>query len=518
MPMVPGMDMYAAGGLGGGTTARGKRYVAVRAIVPLKEQVERAMKALNMNYADASAAIEYIDFTLQRQTAGAGDNPWPTEWETVDLNIAKEVLSEVADFDQDPVPSDLQDPVFTMQLPMRLLRYWGDEATHPNIKNFRLSEADWQFEMKLQAKMLEEAQKLEATAPPKVQKGGLADTTNDFRGLARQMSGNTEMMTGMMRYMNEGANGSRMTQTDLKNRMSASGRVYLFRYFDFDVQPGMAYRYRVKLKLRNPNFERPYEEVEDQEITKQPTRETAWSNICTPVVVPDTVNYFLKDIERDPARDKPSKKPVASIAMFEWDANLGTMLSDSLKILNIGQFISEKKKTWVLDPGTPKLEEIEKPFVTDDVLVDVSGDLELSPDLHPDLQLKGDRSKKEIKVGMLPEALVVTGLGELKELDTTSRAVEEKALSRKVDDERKSYEYLKNAPQQTNSALDSPSGNSMMDMMMQGTRGPANPRRRQGGSAGAGGSPDGAHGGAGPGESGPGGARSSPPGGPRRTR
>jgi hypothetical protein len=305
-----------------------------------------------------------------------------------------------------------------------------------------------------------------------------------------------------MNYNYGGGGANRICNPDLKSSLTASGRLYLFRYFDFDVQPGMAYRYRLKLQLRNPNFQRPYEEVEDQAITRGETRETGWSNISMPAVVPETTNYFLKDVERDPVRDeKHARKPVANIAMFEWDANYGTMLADTLKILNVGQFIAEKKKSWVLDPGTPTFEEKEVPFATEDMLVDASGDLEIAPELHPDLQLKPERGRKDVRVGMLPEALVVTGTGQLKELDPISDAKEEKSLKQQVDDERKSYLYLRDAPTETRSLLDGPA-----PMMGPGPVGPGRtsvkkPKGKDG--------PGGGHGGS---------SSSEPGGGPTPTR
>jgi hypothetical protein len=237
--------------------------------------------------------------------------------------------------------------------------------------------------------------------------------------------------------------------------------LYLFRYFDFDVQPGVAYRYRLKLELKNPNFERPLEEVDDPAIIHKPYRETGWSNISNVAVVPESIHYYLKEVERDPSLDdKPSKKPVASIAMFEWDPKIGTMLADTLRILSVGSFISDSKlETWVLDPSVPSFEKKRVPrgkddqqaFVTEDVLLDARGDLELSPDQHPDLDLKPEKGKKDVKIGMLPEALVVTGAGVLKELDPFSESDEENALKDRVERERKKYQHLKDAPKDDDS-------------------------------------------------------------------
>lgn len=527
--MVPGMEMHGVGGFGGGGgTARGVRFIVVRAIVPIKEQIERAMKALNMSYADASAAIEYTDFILQRQVAVAGLDPWSGPWEDVDAERSKEILRDSDSDDADPVPTDLQDVVITSPLPKRLLRYWGDAATHPSIKHFQPTDAERQREEKLVTQLMETADRLNLDTQS-TKKKGFSDLSYDVRGLTKNMMMNpmgNDAMQNMARQMNEGGTGPRMAAPDIQNRLTASGRLYLFRYIDFDVQPGMAYRYQVRLKLRNPLYKRPYEEVENHEFTKEEFSLTAWSNISNPAVVPRTINYFLKDVERDPVREEKhnSKRPVANIAMFEWDAKLGTMLADTLKILSVGQFISEKKKSMVLDPATPSFEEKEVPFATEDMLVDASGDLDLSLAQHPDLQLKADRGRKDTaKAGILQEALVVTAQGQLKDLDPVSEFPEEQSLKQTVDEERKPYEYLRDAPRASTSTLDGGAYPGMPPGMgMNGSGGMppgmgppgggrgGNPRRKPGGGNPMGGAP-GATGEGAPGGSGAPGGRNARP-------
>jgi hypothetical protein len=284
------------------------------------------------------------------------------------------------------------------------------------------------------------------------------------------MPSSAHMMTGMATSMNEGgANGaSRMSAADIKQRLTANGRLLLFRYFDFDVQPGLAYRYRVKLKIRNPNFERAAAELVDPALALGAERETEWSNISMPAVVPTSVNYFLKDVERDPSRDDKvrSTKAVANISMFEWDTKLGTMLHDTLKILSVGQFIAEKKKSIVIDVAAPSYkDDVEVAFVTGDVLLDASGDFDVLPEQHPDLGLRADKGKAIFKLGLLPEAIVMTGLGEMKQLDPASEKAKEQALKQRVDAERNEFKNLKDAGTQTGSALDGASGN-MYDTMM----------------------------------------------------
>ena len=220
--------------------------------------------------------------------------------------------------------------------------------------------------------------------------------------------------------MGGGMMGPGMRGASALDRLVARRRYLLFRYFDFDVEFCMAYRYRVKLKLRNPNFERSADELGDIEIAKGEERETPWSNISNPDVIRNKSNYFLKDVEREPyAEDKmkPSSRPVALLSMYDWDTTLGTVFSDVLNLTAIGGFIGEdKKSTLIPDLVAGTLEKGEQKFETKDALVDVEGDIEVAPDLHPDLKLTPEKSRANARLGLLEEALVVTSLGELKTL------------------------------------------------------------------------------------------------------
>ena len=60
----------------------------------------------------------------------------------------------------------------------------------------------------------------------------------------------------------------------------------LFRFFDFSVEPGKYYRYRVKLLLSNPNHEVPVQYLEREELRVQPYLETEWSVLTDAVRVP----------------------------------------------------------------------------------------------------------------------------------------------------------------------------------------------------------------------------------------
>ncbi|HUQ72902.1 MAG TPA: hypothetical protein VM165_25460, partial [Planctomycetaceae bacterium] len=238
-------------GMMGGAAAmssRGERFVAVRGIWPIWQQMEKFQRALNLqSTSDARNYLQLLDFVLERQTAVAGSDPWTGPWDVVDKQRALDVLGEAYDFAIDPVDPQITDVTITMPLPARLVGQWTDHATHPKIENFVLSPAELDRETKLQAKMVEEYEKYRLKEDSKkVKPRGFSNMQRNIRGMTEQMFGSEygdQITMDMGSYMASDPN-IRMSLPDLKSRMMAIGRLVLFRYFDFDVRPGYAYRYR----------------------------------------------------------------------------------------------------------------------------------------------------------------------------------------------------------------------------------------------------------------------------------
>lgn len=431
-------------------------------------------------------------------------------WETVSLETARSIIKECTDLDtmEDPVPVALQDDVITMGLPMRLRFGWGDCATHPRIQNELLSKEG--IELENQAiEALDQATadaKLEVPGQPK--KRGLSGTTRDLKGLVRSAAsnpGSMEAMRSMYSRMPQmggsggpapmngmgapmapsspsggysngrggpgaagmgssayaAAMGSSMASMGSMGAMSPPGmrpgamfermvsnnsQYLLFRYLDFDVKPGMAYRYRVRLILSNPNANLSPEELgsADPEIAEGDKRETAWSNISNPEVVPSTNDVFLKQVEREPYLEEKIKantsKPVAQLAMFDWNTDLGTTIHDILNIPAIGAFIGEEKKdVMVLKLVEGTLDKEKHMFASMNVLLDVESDVEVAADQHPDLKFPGADKRGNARVGVMAEAVIATELGEIKILDPVTEKSEEQKWLKRAESERRNF-------------------------------------------------------------------------------
>lgn len=469
--MMPGMEgsaMYGSEGMygAGAVKANGKGYpfVSIRGVFEFKDQVRKYTEAIHKGYAQALLEFEIIDFELQRQQLVAGPDTW-TEWESVDTQVFRDVVNQAAGLDPDVIDARVTDSAITCPLPLRLSGVWNKQATHPRLTKFELTdeqiERERAYNQALITKFFEQEDAKLAEQP--VQKRGFADMVFDSRQLqqsymgaesAYDMSammgsypGSSSMMmepgampgyvTGnpgaaamdpeLEKFAKElaatmGTDSSDPKVTEkltewIKERAQAAGELLLFRYLDFNVDPGKTYRYRVRLELKNPNYGRPLAAAGGlPHVVAGETRSTPWSEPTPPVTVEETVNYFLTRIE--PPRTR--LYPEARMNVFQYDQDAGTTVQQEVEVA-FGQHVGGKTKAKKADPTEGTFEETDYTFRSDDVLIDAVPDLAFKPSEHPDLKLSGDSRGY---TQMTEYAIVVTDEQTLASIDPKSRSAE----------------------------------------------------------------------------------------------
>ena len=450
----PGGGEYS-GGAKRNVESRGTRFAAIRGIFKMKQQVEKVKRALRLDTAqEAYTQVRFWDFELQRQTAVAGADPWGNDWEDVDIDVAVKLLERI-EFDVDVVDEQYRAAVFTMPLPYRVTGSWstargpnGILASHPQIK--RLLSQKEQLEQENRAKALlkvaEREEKIKESSGRGFQR--VQVNTRSMRG---SMMGNSEAMSAYTDSYNELAMESdseyESEQSDYSGQYSggAMGRMdvfatpelMLFRFLDFSVVPGNAYRYRVRLKLRNPNFDRDPGELQDFASREGKYRFTPWSEVSTPALVRDENEVYVAKVD---------DRRGVSVDAYQWMSETGTYVHGPFEGLQRGDRIASWTRevksrrrgaesetlggvtTEVLRPSANTFMKEKIDFVTPNTLVDYNRDTLLDPTEHPDLELATKKLPNTFQ-----EIVIVNRFGDLIRVDTVgSAAAHESAKSRMV--------------------------------------------------------------------------------------
>jgi hypothetical protein len=476
----PELEYYEEYGEEGGMSyagtqlkGRGQPYVAVRGIIPLHELIRDVQEARNSDFAEAAQYFQLIDYVLERQTR-LDNGQWPADdqWEQVDRTTAEGILTEVDGFDLDPVPPPLTDIAVTMPLPARITGVWKQHATHPDIQNFSLSQEQMENEFKLQVALLEKAREQQAQTEalnvnePLVKPRGWSSFMHDSRQLQSELLGTessygTEyenyysdqsesgvygtMSTGMtdqnynalveelLRNVSTKPEQDAKLKEYIKSRVSAVGNVLLFRFIDFAVEPGKAYRYRARLEIENPNFGARVQDAADPSVVQGETRYNAWSNITDPVTVERDTFYFVASLEDSRNR--------AFLDFYHFDPALGTIVTNTepspedeetraaIERLEVGygQPIAGVMPVWELDPAKMTFEVDEEEeidpekgyaFNSGDLLVTGLERIDLNRSEHPDLKIP---RAGNYDLQLVDAILVARKDGELASVDTVSQ-------------------------------------------------------------------------------------------------
>ena len=453
--------MPPGGGSGGFANAsaegaKGQRFNIVVGIVNVQQQYNQLRKALHLDFPyQAKNHLEYRDFKIQRQRAVPGADPWTGPWKDVSTESSIDVLTnEASDYDPEIVDLSHHSQVFTSPLPRRLDADWdefADLVTHPKIRPLSVEEQDRQdIEMRAMSEAAAAGGE-EATGRPRngfarAQKdaGGLRDSVlnreggmKDFEASKSKMIGKAGMPPGARPPgggMGGGGMGNYMGNNLGAGAADASADLLLFRYFDFDVEPGECYRYRVRLVVENPSYGQEF--VSSSSVAEGEFRETDWSVASTAVAVEKDVDYALVKV-----RERGGHALGADLNVVQYDLDQGTLLADTFPV-NFGAYVgAEKKKTLHLELSPPDLKEEEVTFSSKDVLLDSAKAPDLSESAGADLKLTPKQKRALTKDGDLDLAVTLNRFGEIIDLDAGSKQDLEPAL-KKVKDEREPYKDI----------------------------------------------------------------------------
>ena len=129
---------------------------------------------------------------------------------------------------------------------------------------------------------------------------------------------------------------------------TAAGGFRLFRFFDFNVEPGKQYVYRVCLVLQNPNQGMNASLLKNAKLADSPTLTTSWSEASPAIAVPSDTRILAASVSTPP-RAEPSGK----IIVVTWLPKQGVEVPREFPVV-LGQVANFPKQTVKLAAERPR--------------------------------------------------------------------------------------------------------------------------------------------------------------------
>ncbi len=306
---------------------RGEHWITVTGLIPVADQMKEYNDILGRSeYTDPDRDVpKYLLYDIYR---GVVDEAGNTVWDEKPIDLGQVYARENdqwAGFGLDPVSTEYSVPLFsmdspslTMECPPLVNKSFGSEVTNlPNIPLLSETQkeelADQMSEMKKQEDETKKgtARNFNAVLNTSIFSQNSGRTASPRAGMPAgvPMAG---MMTPAMPNVMRGAGTGTGTKVTKVN-------YYLFRFFDFGVEEGHTYQYKVKLYLANPNYGLDVNLVEDGNSVLTPAVASAESKPSNPVSLGSESRILVESIEAGQIGQEP-KITISSIYFNTEDA------------------------------------------------------------------------------------------------------------------------------------------------------------------------------------------------------
>lgn len=344
--------MPSSYGMGGVMDApgnvKGQRWVVLTGLLPYKKQwLEYGRVFRNAELKDPRRDVpQYIHYQVQRAEVVPGEDPRPEDWKPI--NVVRELVKTRAWAGAHPeviFPKFLHPPVPNMvpmafPLPPVAKKVFGEEIAHePEIPLYYQVEMPKGPELDIDAIEDDPTKlrdpRLRGAMSTGYGQGYGMETGMDYGmgygagyeqdyggyggmyGYGPEMGGGYGAMAGM-----EGGYGMGMPRRDIPEYQ-------LFRFFDFSVEPGKFYRYRVMLRLANPNYELPVQYLADEKLATATFVEAPWSEETKTIRVPMDSRVLAGPVKPSLNVNVPPRGAVVSV---HFDSENGKEVAEEFEV------------------------------------------------------------------------------------------------------------------------------------------------------------------------------------------
>lgn len=342
----------------------GRRWVVLNALVPVAKQIQEFERTFQdaEGYDPQADLPVYFAYQVERAEVRPDGR---LDWRSLATVTPSYIANVTKDWNANAGMTNMREvaeerylhPNLTFPLGPLVMRDWGDFAKHSKVPR-----APTEEELR---QMMDEGQMLEdefarddgqndlfdqLNADPFMQGGGEMGEGGPRMNRGSRMRGNMGTPRGRAPGMGMAAGGRRGMMGREGSMMEKPAPHFLLRYFDFAIEPGKRYRYRVRLVMRDPNFHRApssamgggmgsseqvrpipvkylertvVERINATEPRMRPYRFTEWSEPSMIVEAPMEQNVLAAGVSA-PGSGRFNDRPSAQILVKAFDQETGT--------------------------------------------------------------------------------------------------------------------------------------------------------------------------------------------------
>ena len=282
----------------------GKHWVVLTGLVPLEKQYaayEEAYKN-SVRYNRMSDIPVYLGYWVQRievtSPADAAKPQWDKAKEIMSKNASDAARFEWSAEGREVVARDFTDGRLTFPLGPLVGRAWGDSVAHPPEVPLATNAVLDSDEMRMQQEAEARAMQENLARSRAMESGRLG---GDGREGMSSIQDDTIFGTGP-------ESDIPLDEARLNREQIALPKNRLFRFFDFSVEPGKQYLYRVRLALYNPNRRLTTSILQGADLAKKDFLETKWSDPSPVIAVPLNASVLLTGVKAAEARRRRANR------------------------------------------------------------------------------------------------------------------------------------------------------------------------------------------------------------------
>lgn len=340
-----------------GTKLEGRRWVVVRGIVPYAEQLADYVNIFQNTYESENGAAEpeYLGFEVERAEVSSGDNTSEPNWEKLEnLNEALEESLRWGKYPE-PIQQKYLIDALTESLPPMVFKNHDETVGHPKIPFATAKEVATD-----KAKSVKSDKK----------DAGFANVLGKGRKSKASGRGTGKQGAAGKGQLGRGSNGAKSLDAPVER-----ADVALFRFFDFNVEPGKTYRYRIRVVLRNPNFEVPLQYLDKTnaaQLAEGEFRMTEWSPPTSAITVPKSTDLLAGKV--NPARGNNDPRVLMMLRTFDSEKAANVICRRWLERGSFANIKAPKESSKSKKPSAKSDEDIpSQDFATDMLVVDIAG-------------------------------------------------------------------------------------------------------------------------------------------------